>query len=214
MRHCIVMSKYLWLYICFPLSVAQETQQGLIMHLQQQSSRISYKFDLALNVCIVVLASCFCSFFHGLKELSLEAYVFGYIDYCDQWVGRCWLLTNKYGNTMIMSTLWEPAYNIFVLWFRPKNSSFWLPYQCPISSADCATELFKGSNGSASLVDCIRKNYLVGGCGFFVTDVISEVVLESFWFMLPGLGPKCFAEVKLQVFTWSFQWKLQRNTLA
>jgi len=23
----------------------------------------------------------------------------------------------------------------------------------------------------------------------FVTDVISEVVLESFWLMLPGLGP-------------------------
>jgi len=30
---------------------------------------------------------------------------------------------------------------------------------------------------------------LVGGCGFFVTDVISEVVLESFWLMLPGLVP-------------------------
>jgi len=29
---------------------------------------------------------------------------------------------------------------------------------------------------------------LVGGCGFFVTDVISEVVLGSFWLMLPGLG--------------------------
>ena len=33
----------------------------------------------------------------------------------------------------------------------------------------------------------------------FVTDVISEVVLGSFWLMLPGLGPttrpKCFAEV-------------------
>jgi len=30
---------------------------------------------------------------------------------------------------------------------------------------------------------------LVGGCGFFVTDVISEVVLGSFWLMLPGLEP-------------------------
>jgi len=26
-------------------------------------------------------------------------------------------------------------------------------------------------------------------CEFFVADVISEVVLGSFWLMLPGLGP-------------------------
>jgi len=38
--------------------------------------------------------------------------------------------------------------------FRKKNSSFWLPYQRTSSSADCARELFNGSNGSASLVDC------------------------------------------------------------
>jgi len=40
-------------------------------------------------------------------------------------------------------------------WFRrfsQKNSSFRLPYQRPISSANCARELFNGSNGSASLV--------------------------------------------------------------
>jgi len=30
---------------------------------------------------------------------------------------------------------------------------------------------------------------LVEGCGFFVTDVVSEVVLGPFWLMLPGLGP-------------------------
>jgi len=30
---------------------------------------------------------------------------------------------------------------------------------------------------------------LVGGCRVFVNDVISEVVLGSFWLMLPGLGP-------------------------
>jgi len=72
--------------------------------------------------------------------------------------------------------------------FGLKNSSFWLPYQRPSSSANCARELFKGSNGSASLVDCTRKKILVKRCGFFVTDVISEVVLGSFWLMLPGLG--------------------------
>jgi len=41
--------------------------------------------------------------------------------------------------------------------FRKKNSSFWLAYQRPSSSAPCARELFSGSNGSASVVDCTRK---------------------------------------------------------
>jgi len=56
--------------------------------------------------------------------------------------------------------------------FGLKNSSFRLPYQCPSSSTDCTRELFNGSNGSASLVDCTRKNFLVQGYGFFVTDII------------------------------------------
>jgi len=63
--------------------------------------------------------------------------------------------------------------------FGRKNSSFRLPYQRPSSSPDCVKELFKGSNGSASLVDCTRKKFFGWGCGFFVTDVIS-VVLGSF----------------------------------
>jgi len=41
--------------------------------------------------------------------------------------------------------------------FSLKNSSFRLPCQRPSSSADCARELFKGSNGLASLLDCTRK---------------------------------------------------------
>jgi len=40
-----------------------------------------------------------------------------------------------------------------------KNSSFQLPYQCPSSSADWAQELFKGSNGLTSLLDCTRKKF-------------------------------------------------------
>jgi len=48
--------------------------------------------------------------------------------------------------------------------FSQKNSSFRLPYQRPSSSADCARELF---NGSASLVDCIRKTiFCLGGADF------------------------------------------------
>jgi len=48
-----------------------------------------------------------------------------------------------------------------------KNSSFRLPYQCHSSSTDCARELFKGWNGLASLIDCTRKKFLVGGLQLF-----------------------------------------------
>jgi len=47
--------------------------------------------------------------------------------------------------------------------FRKKNSSFRLPYQLPITSTDCARELFNGSNGSASLVDCTQKKFFAWG---------------------------------------------------
>jgi len=47
--------------------------------------------------------------------------------------------------------------------FGLKNSSFRLPYQRPSSSANCAKELFKSINGSASLVDCTRKKFFVWG---------------------------------------------------
>ena len=54
--------------------------------------------------------------------------------------------------------------------FSQKNSSFRLPYQCPSSSAHCAGELFSGSNGSASLVDCTwKKFFCLGGAGFFMS---------------------------------------------
>jgi len=61
--------------------------------------------------------------------------------------------------------------------FGLKNSSFQVPYQCPSSSADRARDLFKDSNGLASLVDCTWKKFFVEGCRFFVSDVISEAVL-------------------------------------
>ena len=73
--------------------------------------------------------------------------------------------------------------------FSLTNSSFRLPYQRPSSSTDCARELFKSSNGSDSLVDCTRKKIFWLGVAVFLSDVISEVVLGSFWPMLPGLGP-------------------------
>jgi len=77
------------------------------------------------------------------------------------------------------------VYDIFVLRFRPKKQQFLIA----LRKCDCARELFKGSNGLASLVDCTQKKLGGCGCGFFVSDVISEAVLGSFWLMLPGLGP-------------------------
>ena len=70
--------------------------------------------------------------------------------------------------------------------FRKKNSSFRLPYQHPSSSTHCARELFNGSSGSASPVDCTRKKFLLGGCRFFGSDVISGGPLGQ-------LGPLCLA---------------------
>ena len=67
----------------------------------------------------------------------------------------------------LVLTLWEPGYDIFVLWFRPKTSSCQLPYQRPSSFADCARELFNGSNGSASLVDYTRKKFFGWGVRIF-----------------------------------------------
>jgi len=52
--------------------------------------------------------------------------------------------------------------------FCKKNSSFRLPYQRPSSFAHCTRELFSGSNGSASLIDCTRKKFFcLGGAVFF-----------------------------------------------
>jgi len=52
--------------------------------------------------------------------------------------------------------------------FCKKNSSFRLPYQRPSSSADCARELFNGSNRSASLVDCtLKKKFFAWGMRVF-----------------------------------------------
>jgi len=58
-------------------------------------------------------------------------------------------------------THWEPGYDILVLWNRPKTSSCQLPYQRPSSSADCARELFKGSNKLASLPDQCSSTFFV-----------------------------------------------------
>jgi len=64
-------------------------------------------------------------------------------------------------------TFWEPGYDIFVPRFWPKTSSCQLPYQRPSSSTNCARELFKGLNGSNSLLVCTRKNFFGWGLWIF-----------------------------------------------
>jgi len=76
---------------------------------------------------------------------------------------KCWNKQLTSNATTMLLTLWEPAFDIFVPRFQPKTSSFWLPYQCHSSSAHCARELFKGSNGLASLLVCTwKKNFWLG----------------------------------------------------
>jgi len=64
-------------------------------------------------------------------------------------------------------TLWERAYDYIVFQFRPKTSSFRLPYQRHISSTDYARELFNGSKGSANLLICTQKKYFRWGLRIF-----------------------------------------------
>ena len=68
------------------------------------------------------------------------------------------LFDEKVFNTLASGWFWR---------FSQKNCSFRLPYQRPSSSADCARELFNGSNGSASLVDCTRKKIFAWGVRVF-----------------------------------------------
>jgi len=72
--------------------------------------------------------------------------------------------------------------------FAKKNSSFWLPYQQPSSSADCARELFNGSNGSANLVDCTRKKFFCLGVRVFCEWRHKWRTFRPTWPNLPGPG--------------------------
>jgi len=67
----------------------------------------------------------------------------------------------------IQLTFWELVYEYIVPGFRPKTSSFRLPYQRHSSSADCTRELFKGSNASPSLLVYTRKKIFGWGLQVF-----------------------------------------------
>ena len=82
-------------------------------------------------------------------------------------------------NTLASAWFWQ---------FSQKNSTFRLPYQRPNSSADCARELFNGSNGSASLVDCTRKKFFVWGLRVFCEWRHKWRTFRPPWPTLPGPG--------------------------
>jgi len=134
------------------------------MYLRHQTYTLYYR-----DVCILVFLHVFAYFMLLRCMLKFKRLACGSDD-----VTQYNTIQSKSFNCLQFES-WSTIYSYFD--FGLKNSSFRLPYQR--SSADCAKELFKGSNGSANLVDCTRKNFLVGGCRFFVSDVISEVVLGS-----------------------------------
>jgi len=78
---------------------------------------------------------------------------------------------------------------MFVPRFRPKTSSFrWLTN--PIAPPPIALESCSRAQMDRPVFSSAHeKNFLVGGFGFFVSDVISEVVFGTFWLMLAGLVP-------------------------
>jgi len=86
-------------------------------------------------------------------------------------------------------TLCRPVYEYVIPGFQPKTSRFRSPYRHLSSFADCPRELFKGSNGLAVFSSALEKIFLIGGCGFFINDVVSEIVFGPFLLILPGLGP-------------------------
>jgi len=77
---------------------------------------------------------------------------------------------------------------MFVLWNRPKTSSCQLPHQRHSSSTDCTRELFKGSNGSDSLLDCTQKNFFGWGLRMSCEWCHKWSSFQPFWLMLSGLG--------------------------
>jgi len=100
-------------------------------------------------------------------------------------------------------------YNIFVHWqprcwhFESRRTIYlYLDFSVKTAVFSCHTNAiaplpFALESCSMAQTDwpvfyiALKKIFLAGGWGFFVSDVISEVVLGSFWLVLPGVGPNC-----------------------
>jgi len=84
-----------------------------------------------------------------------------------------------------MLPLWLPVC------FQPKTSSLRMFLHGNISGTVSAEELFKSSKDSASLQVCYEKIFWISGFGFFVSDVLSGIVLGLFGPFHLALGPNC-----------------------
>ena len=60
-----------------------------------------------------------------------------------------------------------------------------------ISAPVRVTNLVVVSKGAASFLVCTRKNFLLGGCVFFVSDVISGGLLGQLGPLYLALGANC-----------------------
>jgi len=78
-------------------------------------------------------------------------------------------------------TPWEPAYEYITPGNRPKTSSF---LRCLTNAIAPLLIALESSSNPQSIRQvfwsALEKNFLVGGCEFFVSDVISEVVFGHF----------------------------------
>jgi len=59
------------------------------------------------------------------------------------------------------------------------------------SSEYCARELLKSQKTRQTFESAMKKKFLVLGFGFFVSDVISGIVLDLFDPLHLALGPTC-----------------------
>jgi len=72
--------------------------------------------------------------------------------------------------------------------FENKNTEAQVALSGNFSSLVSATDPVKGSKDAASLLVCTRKNVLLEGCRFFVSDVISEGLLGHLGPLYLALG--------------------------
>jgi len=76
--------------------------------------------------------------------------------------------------------------------FHAKTAGSHVALRKNFSSPVSATAPIKSLKDSASLVVCTRKKFLVGGCGFVVSDVMSGGLLGYLGPLHLALGPNLF----------------------
>jgi len=110
-------------------------------------------------------------------------------------------------------TLWEQGYKIFALWYQPKTSSCRLPCQRHSSSADCARELFKGSNRLASHLVCTWKKIFYWGLWIFYEwhhkwssfwAILAHVAWPRAQLLGQSISLKFSLETRLESVFWAF----------